>query len=122
MKTKFILFAVIAALGVFIAWKSSATTSDVPVTVKIPGRNYAFGKYDVTQKQYEAVMKIIRRNSRAKIFPWKMFRGMKPWNIVKTDGAGTRFGADFDESGISPAAFGRVGTRVPRRNAISGRF
>ena len=63
MKTKFILFAVIAplaviaALGVFIAWKSSATTSDVPVTVKIPGRNYAFGKYEVTQKQYEAVMK-----------------------------------------------------------------
>ena len=90
MKTKFILFAVIAplaviaALGVFIAWKSSATASDVPVTVKIPGRNYAFGKYEVTQKQYEAVMKIIRRNSRAKIFPWKMFRGMKPWNIVKS--------------------------------------
>lgn len=63
MKTKFILFAGIAALGVivtlggFLAWENSATTLDVPVTVKIPGRNYAFGKYEVTQKQYEAVMK-----------------------------------------------------------------
>ncbi len=27
------------------------------VVVKIPGKNYAFGKYEVTQKQYEAVMK-----------------------------------------------------------------
>ena len=27
-----------------------------PVTVEIPGRRYAFGKYEVTQKEYESVM------------------------------------------------------------------
>ena len=37
--------------------KNSVAMFGVPVTVKIPGRNYAFGKYEVTQKQYEAVMK-----------------------------------------------------------------
>lgn len=28
----------------------------VPVTVKIPGKDYAFGKYEVTQEEYQAVM------------------------------------------------------------------
>lgn len=28
----------------------------VPVTVEIPGRRYAFGKYEVTQREYNAVM------------------------------------------------------------------
>ncbi len=37
--------------------KNSVAMFGVPVTVKIPGRNYTFGKYEVTQKQYEAVMK-----------------------------------------------------------------
>ncbi len=36
--------------------KNSIARFGVPVTVKIPGRNYAFGKYEVTQKQYEEVM------------------------------------------------------------------
>ncbi|MBE6402031.1 MAG: formylglycine-generating enzyme family protein [Verrucomicrobia bacterium] len=36
--------------------KNSLAMFGVPVTVKIPGRNYAFGKYEVTQKEYESVM------------------------------------------------------------------
>lgn len=36
--------------------KNSVAMFGVPVTVKIPGKNYAFGKYEVTQKQYGAVM------------------------------------------------------------------
>ena len=52
-----VLLAGIAALSVFIIWGNDATTLDIPVTVKIPERNYAFGKYEITQAQYEAVMK-----------------------------------------------------------------
>ncbi|MBR5621997.1 MAG: SUMF1/EgtB/PvdO family nonheme iron enzyme [Opitutales bacterium] len=36
--------------------KNSIVMFGVPLTVKIPGRTYAFGKYEVTQWQYEAVM------------------------------------------------------------------
>ena len=36
--------------------KNSLAMFGVPVTVKIPGRNYAFGKYEITQSQWEAVM------------------------------------------------------------------
>ena len=36
--------------------KNSIATFGAPVTVKIPGRNYAFGKYEVTQRLYEAIM------------------------------------------------------------------
>ena len=37
--------------------ENSIAMFGVPVTVKIPERNYAFGKYEVTQRQYEVVMK-----------------------------------------------------------------
>lgn len=36
--------------------KNSVAMFGVPVTVKIPGKDYAFGKYEVTQAQYAAVM------------------------------------------------------------------
>ena len=36
--------------------KNSVAMFGCPVTVKIPGKNYAFGKYEVTQKEYESVM------------------------------------------------------------------
>lgn len=36
--------------------KNSVAMFGIPVTVKIPEKNYAFGKYEVTQKQYESVM------------------------------------------------------------------
>ncbi|MGN0860604.1 MAG: formylglycine-generating enzyme family protein [Candidatus Spyradosoma sp.] len=34
----------------------SVALFSVPLTIKIPGRNYAFGKYEVTQREYNAVM------------------------------------------------------------------
>ena len=36
--------------------KNSVAMFGIPVTVKIPEKNYAFGKYEVTQKEYESVM------------------------------------------------------------------
>ncbi len=36
--------------------KQSVAQSGIPVTVKIPGKPYAFGKYEVTQVQYASVM------------------------------------------------------------------
>lgn len=36
--------------------KTSIAEFGVPATVKIPGKRYAFGKYEVTQKEYEKVM------------------------------------------------------------------
>ena len=36
--------------------KQSVAQFGIPVTVKIPGKPYAFGKYEVTQREYTAVM------------------------------------------------------------------
>lgn len=37
--------------------KKSVSQFGVPATVKIPGKPYAFGKYEVTQRQYKSVMR-----------------------------------------------------------------
>ena len=90
------------ALFLLLKEKGAKLPDLVPVpVVKIPGKSYAFGKYEVTQAQYASVMGANPSN----------FKGdgasvveRRRKVLRKADGVGTRAGTHFGKSGI-PLAY-----------------